>query len=197
MGSKFCPRPARSLVTRLLPIGCGALIAVGCHPELSPEASVARDLIPGLEIGDTLAPGTARLTDLEFNARSGFVGRLADDTSPIGQVGVDADVSERPPSRAPRVLGVFLVSKPGRAADLTALAESASKRAYGRPPEFGCSVGPPGAREAVKYWRSRQGGVWIFPASDSTRSPTRVFVRGPALAYPTAVPQVHAGPCDG
>jgi hypothetical protein len=178
--------------------GLGLMLLVGCHPEQSPEASVARILVPGLEIGDTFAPQRARLTALEFSARVGYIGELSDDGSPVGSVSIDADVSDQAPSRAPRVLGAFLLSKPGGASDLATRAEEAGGRAYGRPPQIGCSAGPRGEQGTVEYWRSRLGGVWIFLPSDSSRGATKVFIHGPALFYPSAAPLVRAAPCvDG
>jgi hypothetical protein len=196
-GRESPPGVALSHWALLTLAGFGILIVLGCHPERSPEAGVARTLVPGLEIGDTLAPEVARLTDLEFSARVGYIGRLSDDTSSIGSVSVDADVSEKPPLMAPRVLGVFLVSKPGRATDLATRAEIEAERAYDRPPELGCSAGPPGERGPVKYWRSRLGGVWILSAPESSLGATRVFIHGPAFSYPSAAPQVLAAQCDG
>ncbi len=176
---------------------CLSPLTVGCRPDRSAEADVARELVPGLELGKPFDPDKLGLSEVQFIAKVGYSGKVGAPTSAIELISVDARVSEEPPASQPVVLGAFLLSRPKGGRSLARAAEAAALRAYGHPPIVGCSSSGGDSRSVVMHWGSRLGGVWIFMPNDTMRSGVEVFIRGPAITYPSMSPQFDAGPCAG
>ncbi len=157
----------------ITPLGV-ALSLLACRASSTPESRLAAALVPGAQLGDSLASvlptlGAITVVPCADSDNGRFEAEFADTSSPFKTVGFYAlDCRHDGEARA-RVRGLFLRAAVGRSARMEAIVEDAATRIYGKPASTGCLPDAPAGHRKVLYWRSLSGGASLLLPIDSAR----------------------------